>query len=162
MEEGIEALFDIAGYFFARDVDHIENPEEELRKWKTQYDEIHNRLFVLTHIARIKYQIFSEAPGRHFRLTRYKWQPKARMTKTKIKRDQLQALREVLEIISAEDFDHSKHQFNSLSDLKKINIEESTDTDEYTANTFSSTFSKGFSKSVSKSVSKGGYESNPF
>ena len=164
-EEGIEALLTLPDIFSGRDFNHIESPEEQekkLQEWKTKYNETHNRLFILTHIARIKHQISTEALSVRFRPARQKWQRQARRIKFQIKRDQLQALERVLEIISAEDFDHSKHQFGSLSDLGKINIEGFTDIEEFTTNTFSSTFSKGFSKGFSKSTSKGGYTTNSF
>lgn len=145
-EEGIETLLALPDIFSARYFDHIENPEEkekQLEEWKTLYNGIHNRLFVLTHIARIRHQISSEGVNEHLE---YEWQIQAHIKRLRIKRAQLQALKETLKAISAEDFDHSKHQFSSLSDLEKINTETSTDIARYTENTFSSSFSKSFSK----------------
>ena len=164
-EEGIEALLTLPDIFSARNFDQIENPEEQeeaLRKSKTQYNGIHNRLFILTHIARIRHQISAEAFRGHFRPTRHKWQTQERMTRLKIKRDQLQVLEQTLQIITAADFDHSKHSFNALSDLGKINTESLTDTEGSAIDTFSSGFSRKFSKGFSKHASKGGYASNPF
>ena len=152
-EEGIQALLTLPDIFFARGFDHIKNPEaqeKQLQEWKTLYNEIHNRLFILTHIARIKHQISTEALSGHFRPARQKWQKQARRIKFQIKRDQLQALERILEIISAAYFDHSKHQFNSLSDLGKINTKELTDIEGPIIDTFSPNFSKSFSKSLSK------------
>lgn len=156
-EEGIEALLALPDIFSARDFDHIENPEEQekkLQEWKTLYNSIHNRLFVLTHIARIKHQISSEVFHGRSRPTRQRWQRQAHRNKLQIKRPQLQTLEQVLQIISGEDFDHSQHQFQSLSDLGKINTEKLTDTKGSAINTFSPSFSR--------SVSKSGYVSNPF
>ena len=133
------------------DFDHIENPEqreEELRKWQTQYNEARNKIFVLTHIARIRHQLSQTIlDGRIFRP---RWQRQERMTRIKIKRDQLQVFEQVLQMISSEDFDHDEHQFYSPSDLEKINSEG------FAINTFSSGSSETLSKSLSKSLSKGG------
>ena len=150
-EKGIQALLTLPDIFFARDFDHMENQEEkkeELRKWKTRYNKIQNKLFVLTHIARIRHQLSRMASNGHVMVTRHRWQTQERMARVKIKRDQLQALKRALQIISDENFDHGKYQFYSLSDLGRI--------DAFSPE-FSKSFSKTFSKSFSKIVSKGGY-----
>ena len=156
-EEGIEALLKLPEIFSSRDFDHIENPEEkekQLRQWKTLYNQIHNKLFLLTHIARIRRQISSTVGGSPFRFARHKWQTQSLMNRLIMKRTQLRALKATLEIISAGDFDHSAYQFNSLSDPGRINTKGFADTNGSTINIFSPSFSK--------SVLKGGYELNPF
>ncbi|MDE0119249.1 MAG: hypothetical protein OXM55_04485 [Bdellovibrionales bacterium] len=150
-EEGIEALLALPGIFSDRNFDHIESSEEkgkQLKEWKTLYNNIHNKLFVLTHIARIRHQILSEGIMGDFRFIGHEWQTQAHVTRLRMKRTQLQDLEQALDIISAEDFKHSEHEFQSLSDIGKIYPEESMDTDEQPINAFS--FSKSFSKKASR------------
>ena len=168
-EDGIQALLDLPDIFSSRNFDDIENQEEkekQLLEWKTLYNQIHNKLFILTHIARIEHQLSRNFNRPLFVMGRYQWKVHARVTALRMKREQLQSLEQMLQIISSKDFDHSKHQFNQLSDLAKVNIEGQTNVNGETvkvlSSTFSKGFSKGFSKSFSKGVSKGGYGLTPF
>ncbi|MYE07857.1 MAG: hypothetical protein F4X95_03805 [Oligoflexia bacterium] len=144
-------------FFTALYFNHGEDlKEKQLKEWETLYNSIHNKLFVLTHIARIRHQISLKVVNGHFRFIGNEWQTQAHITRLGMKRNQLQALEQALDIISAVDFDHSEHEFQSLSDIGKIYPEEPTDTDGQPINAFSYSFSKSFSKKVSK------VGSNPF
>ena len=106
-EVGIQALLKLSDIFSAKNFDDIEDWEEKQRQliaWKALYNEIHNKLFVLTHIARIEHQFSIEKGENH-------------TVQLKMKENQLQFLSQILFVISSETFNHDKHQFNQLSDL---------------------------------------------
>ncbi len=135
-EEGIEALLALTDVFFAQKSDDVEDGEPGTRK---TFYKIHNRLFVLTHMARIRHQMSQMSVNGRFMFTAHEWQTQALMERLTIKRNQLEALKQALEIVSSEDFNH-KDRFESLSDL--VNMGVFTNTNGYTANTFSKSFSK--------------------
>ena len=143
-EEGVQALLELSNIFSSRDLSTV--GKEQLREWRTLYNQIHNRLFILTHIARINHQL-SGTPGEPlFRMDRQIWEVRAENIKLRIKRNQLELFRQILQIISSEDFDHSKHQFNKLSDLAKVNWEGVTVGNTINVNVSSSSFSKRLGK----------------
>ena len=166
-EEGIQALLELLDLFSSLSSNlnkegqmtlSEEEKERQLREWKTWYQQIHNKLFVLTHIARIRQQILNSPTSGKFEPDRQNWEREAYARIQTIKQNQMYSLKQVLDAISEESFDHSGHQFNNLSDLAKVNVEGSADSNGFTATGISS-FS--FSKKFSKVVSKGGSQSNP-
>ena len=95
-EDGIQALLDLPEIFSSRNFDDIENQEEkekQLLEWKTLYNKIHNKLFIITHIARIEHQLSRSFNRPLFVMGRYQWKVHARITALRVKRDQLKSFR---------------------------------------------------------------------
>ena len=166
-EEGIQALLELPDLFSSLSSGlnkegqmtlSEEEKERQLREWKIWYQQIHNKLFVLTHIARIREQILDAPISDKFEPDRQNWEREAYVRIQTTKQNQMYSLKQVLDAISEESFDHSGHQFNNLSDLAKVNVEGLADSSGSTATGISS-FS--FSTKFSKRVLKGGSRANP-
>ena len=120
--------------------------QEEKAVWQERYNRVHNRLFILTHIARLDREIqkfsVSSASGPS-------WLEQGKALKIESKEAQKGLFRQALQSVSEGNFQHSNHQFNNMDDLSSaLSVGLS-------ARYFKMGFSSWFFKSVSKSESGG-------